>query len=172
MYGAGRYGFCIHGAIDGYSRRIMWLKVGRTNNNPRVVASYFLECVKELGGVPRIIRGDQGTENVNVAAMQRFFRCDAQDSFAGEKSFLYGRSVSNQRIEAWWGFLRKSETDWWINFFKDLRAQGLFNDSDLIQVECLSFCFMPVIEDELSRVADEWIKSLNNVIKMCPEVIV
>ena len=27
-------------------------------------------------------------------------------------SFMYGRSVSNQRIEAWWSFLRKSDTDW------------------------------------------------------------
>ena len=150
------FGFCIHGAIEGYSRRILWLKVGKTNNNPRVIASYFLECVKELGGVPLVIRGDQGTENVNVAAVQRFFRCDAQDSFAGQKSFLYGRSVSNQRIEAWWRFLRNSETDCWINFFKNLREQGLFTDSDPIQVECLWFCFMPLIEDELCRVVQEW----------------
>ena len=52
------YGFCVHGAIDGYSRRIMWLEVGRSNN-PRLIASYFLDCVKELVGVSRIIRGDQ-----------------------------------------------------------------------------------------------------------------
>ncbi|EDO46933.1 predicted protein [Nematostella vectensis] len=26
------YGFCIHGCIDGYSRRIMWLEVGRNKN--------------------------------------------------------------------------------------------------------------------------------------------
>ncbi|KAK2554872.1 hypothetical protein P5673_023534 [Acropora cervicornis] len=150
------YGFCVHGAIDGYSRRIMWLEVGRSNNNPRLIASYFLDCVKELVGVPRIIRGDQGTENVNVAAIQRFFRYDDQDDFAGEKSFLYGRSVSNQRIEAWWGFLRRSDTEWWINFFKDLKDQGLYNETDLFQVECLLFCFMPVLQDELRRVVQEW----------------
>ncbi|XP_074606429.1 uncharacterized protein LOC141859469 [Acropora palmata] len=150
------YGFCVHGAIDGYSRRIMWLEVSRSNNNPRLIASYFLDCVKELVGVPRIIRGDQGTENVNVAAIQRFFRYDDQADFAGEKSFLYGRSVSNQRIEAWWGFLRRSDTEWWINFFKDLKDQGLYNETDLFQVECLLFCFMPVLQDELRRVVQEW----------------
>ena len=32
------YGFCIHGCIGGYSRQIMWLEVGRTNNHPGVVA--------------------------------------------------------------------------------------------------------------------------------------
>ena len=39
------FGFCIHGAIDGFSRRILWLQVGTTNNNPRVIASYFHECI-------------------------------------------------------------------------------------------------------------------------------
>lgn len=77
------------------------------------MARYYLDCVKELGGVPRIVRGDGGTVNVNVAAMQCFFfRKEGTDSMAGEKSFLYGRSVSNQRIEARWSFLRKNETDW------------------------------------------------------------
>ena len=102
------FGFCIHAAIDGYSRRILWLEVSNTNNNPKVVGQYYLSCVKELGGVPRCIRGDCGTENLYIAGMQRFFHDGGQDSFSGERSFMYGRSVSNQRIEAWWSYLRKT----------------------------------------------------------------
>ena len=150
------FGFCIHGAIDGFSRRIVWLEVGPTNNNPRVIATYFHECVKQLGGVPFIFRGDAGTENVYVAAMQRFFRRDGFDEFSGGKSFLYGRSVSNQRIEGWWSYLRKTETDWWINYFKDLRDQGLYDDSNPIHCECLKFCYMPLLKEELQRVAQQW----------------
>ena len=150
------FGFCIHGCIDGYSRRIMWLEVASTNNNPRVVGKYFLDCAIQVGGVPRICRGDAGTENVNIAAMQRFFRRDASDEFGGEKSFLYGKSVSNQRIEGWWAFLRKSESDWWISFFKDLRDRGLLNDDDYIHMQCLKFCFMPLLRAELQRVAQHW----------------
>ena len=118
------FGFCIHGAIDGYSRRIMWLEVDPSNNNPRVITDYYHGCVKQVGGVPHILRGDAGTENGHVAAMQRFLRRNDRDKFAGRKSFLYGCSVANQRIEGWWAFLRRSETDWWINYFKDLRDQG------------------------------------------------
>ena len=33
-----------------YSRRIMWLKVGTTNKNPRVIASLFLKTVESVGG--------------------------------------------------------------------------------------------------------------------------
>jgi hypothetical protein len=40
------FGFCVHGAIDGFSRRIMWLEVDHTNNNPRMIASYFHDCIK------------------------------------------------------------------------------------------------------------------------------
>ena len=31
------FGFCIHGAIEGLSRRILWLDVGFTNNDPSVI---------------------------------------------------------------------------------------------------------------------------------------
>ena len=36
------------------------------------------------------------------------------DDFAGQKSFISERSLSNQRIEVWWGFLRKSDMMLWI----------------------------------------------------------
>ena len=37
------YGFPIHGCIDGFSRRIIWLNVARTNNNPAVIAKFFIK---------------------------------------------------------------------------------------------------------------------------------
>ena len=147
------FGFCIHGCIDGYSRRIMWLEVGTTNNDPLVIAKYYIDCVRHVGGTPSIVRADRGTENVKVAGIQRFLRRNDEDSFSGNSSFMYGKSVSNQRIEAWWSQLRKGCTEWWINYFKDLRDKGLYCDADIINVECLRFCFMPVIQDELQRVA-------------------
>ena len=150
------FGFCIHGAIDGYSRRILWLEVASTNNNPRVVAKFYLSCLKELGGSPRCIRGDCGTENIYIAGMQRFLRRNGTDSFAGVKSFVYGRSVSNQRIESWWSQMRKTSSGWWINFFKDMRDTGIYNDDDPVHCECLMFCFMPVIKQELYTVARNW----------------
>ena len=93
---------------------------------------------------------------MNIAAIQSFLRRNGTDSMAGEKSFLYGRSVSNQRIEAWWSFLRNNDTDWWINFFKDLRDVGLCCDDNPLHVECLRFCFIPLLQQELNRVAQHW----------------
>ena len=150
------YGFCIHGAIDGFSRRIVWLEVASSNNDPRIIAQYFLDYVRQLGGTACIVRGDRGTENGNLAAIQRFFRRSMNDDFSGDKSFMFGKSTSNQRIEAWWGRLRQGCADWWIEFFKDLRDSGLYCDDNIIHCECLKFCFMDVIQSELHRAAKEW----------------
>ena len=46
------WGFPIHGCIDGFSRRIMWLEVARSNNLPEYPAMYYVEAVKDLGGCP------------------------------------------------------------------------------------------------------------------------
>ena len=143
------FGFCIHGCLDGFSPRIMWLEVATTNNVSRLVANYFLDTVRQIGGAPSIVRADYGIENVKVAGIQRFLRRDGTDSFAGDNSFMYGKSVSNQRIEAWWRQLRKNSTDWWINNVKDLRDRGLYSDGNILHVECLKFCYMPVLRSEL-----------------------
>jgi hypothetical protein len=143
------FGLAIHGAIDGYSRRIMWLEVGSTNNNPKLIANYFLETVKTNSCVPRIIRADCGTENSIIAVLQPLLRFNHQDSLAGIKSFIYGRSTSNQRIERWWGYLRSQGLNWWINTFKDLRDAGHFDAFDPVQVECIRFCFTEVLQAEL-----------------------
>lgn len=45
---------------------------------------------------PRVIRSDDGTENVNIAAAQTFLRSDHNDDLAGIKSFMYGKSSANQ----------------------------------------------------------------------------
>lgn len=150
------FGFCIHGCIDGYSRRIMWLEVTSTNNDPSIVGQYYLDCVRQIEGAPRIVRADCGTENVVTAGLQRYFRSNADDVFAAENSFMYGTSPANQRIEAWWSVLRKSNADWWIKYFKDLRDTGVYDDSDPLQIACLQFCFTGLLQEELHRVARHW----------------
>ena len=36
------YWFPIHGCVDGFSRKIIWLKVCRTNNDPKIPASFYI----------------------------------------------------------------------------------------------------------------------------------
>ena len=64
------YGFPIHGCVDGFSRRILWLPVTRSNNNPVVSASYYLETVSALKLCPTLLQTDCGTENNITAAIK------------------------------------------------------------------------------------------------------
>ena len=64
-----RFGIAIHGCIDGlvyighyciimtklillcrYSRKVLWLNAAKSNNNPNIIAYFYLKCVKELKG--------------------------------------------------------------------------------------------------------------------------
>ena len=56
----------------------------------------YTNCIIYYLGCPKVLRADRGTENTNVAFLQPFLRDNGGDDFAGEKSFMYGRSTSNQ----------------------------------------------------------------------------
>ena len=93
------FGIAIHEATDGLSQRIIWLKLS-SSNNPKVIANYYLCCIKQLNLIPHVVRGDHGTENVIVCEIQRFLRRNHTDSQSKDKSFIYGHSTTNQRIES------------------------------------------------------------------------
>lgn len=68
-------------AIDGYSQRIIWSEVGRTNNNPKIISNYFTDYIRQIGGVPRILRADAETENGYVAGLKLFLRSECEMHF-------------------------------------------------------------------------------------------
>ena len=146
----------MHGYVDGFSRRLLWLEVGPTNNNPEVIAKFYLDTVKQLGGVPRKIRSDDGTKNSVIEALHTFLRSSHADENASPGCFNIGRSTANQRIESFWSQFVRDGPGWWIDFFKDMSDLGLFNSTDSVHQECIRFCFMPILRNELNEVAEMW----------------
>ena len=94
------WGFPIHGAIDGFSRKILWLEVARSNNSPHKIASYYVRTASEQEKCPVELITDLGTENGLASAVQTFFR-DNPDAHR------YDASPRNQRIEGCWSFYSK-----------------------------------------------------------------
>ena len=167
------YGMAIHGCIDGYSRKLMWLKVrvlfpvvlhdvtfylqhrllyiiqaSYSNNDPKIVAQYFVQCVKECGHSPKLLRTDCGTENGLSAGIQALFH----DS---DTAHAYGKSTSNQRIEALWSKLRPAVLGW-IEYFKDLIEEDLFHPGVVIEVHAMRRAFMSLINDTLTEFVTYW----------------
>lgn len=101
------FGLALSGCIDGFSRKIMWLVCGPTNNNSSVIAHNYINCAKSVGVVPMRLRTDLRTENGTMAAIQCTLRHAHTDYYAGSSSHSYGSSTANQRIESWWSFFRR-----------------------------------------------------------------
>lgn len=140
--------------MDGFSRKILWLKLSSTNQKPQVIAKYFLECIESVGGCPSVVRGDHGTENAAVAKMQIAFRIN--DGVGAEKSFLYGASTSNTRIESLWGQWRRSKCHWWIELCRGLRVGGLFDKDNCVHRYSLAFVFGPLVERDCEEFLNDW----------------
>lgn len=143
------FGFPVHGCIDGFSRKVLWLRVTRSNNSPDLIAHMFLDTVKMVEGCPLELVTDLGTENGIAAAIQTFFH-DNPDSHR------YVPSPRNQRIESWWSYLNKNRSSWWRGFFSELESQGLIDLSDDLSKECLWYCFAQVIQEDLDKTVEHW----------------
>ena len=136
-----------------FQNRPFHTTVAESNHDPKLIANYFVKSITAIRAIPSGIRADRGTENVIVAAIQRWLHWSIFGNDDAYNSFQYVRSTSNQRIESWWSFLwRYGGANWWINYFKDLRDSGVFNDEDLIQQACLQFCFMSIIKKDLDSI--------------------
>lgn len=119
------YGLCLSGCMDGFSRRLIWLEVARTNKNPDLVCSYFLRSVSELNMVPRVVRLDRGTENVHLARSQGALRAQHQDELVAVAA-MFGASTHNQQIECFWSYLRQTLLQDYMTLLRGYLDPGLW----------------------------------------------
>lgn len=143
------FGFAIHGAIDGFSRKILWLEVAHSNNSPDNIAMYFLNIVQELKGCLVQLITDLGTENGLAVSMQCYFHNNPY-------AHRYVSSPRNQRIEGWWSFYSRNRSVWWRNFFKDLESEGVLDSTSELRMECLLYCYATVLQNDLNILKEHW----------------
>ncbi|KAJ8314828.1 hypothetical protein KUTeg_006978, partial [Tegillarca granosa] len=109
------YGIAIHGCIDGFSRHIIWLRARNTNNDPRVVARYYIDAIEVANG-----------------------------------------STHNQRIEWFWGLLRRENAQFWMDTFRKIREELNAFEDDFLDKSLIRFCFLRMIQAKLDQIVSVW----------------
>ena len=116
----------IHGAIDGFSRKILYLCCAN-NNKATSVVSYFSHAVNTFG-LPDKIRSDKGGENVDV------WRYVLHYHNMDPTCIIVGSSTHNERIERLWGDVFRCVGQIFYTMLYSLEEEGFLyplNDIDL-----------------------------------------
>ena len=113
-----RWDLFIHGCVDEFSQKILWLVASSTNNDPVVIRNCFLQCKKKTKIVLVVLGMNKGRGNIFCEDLQLFFT-------GTDDSYIYATSTRNQRIKSFWSRLKKFCTNWWIGFFTRMVNEGV-----------------------------------------------
>jgi hypothetical protein len=129
-----------------------WLKVWWTNKNPRLIAHYYLEAARKLGGrdltvtlsmfphesarlegVPLITQSDPGPENFGVANAHTMIRHRLDPSLSDTLQHRWMRKNHNIKSEANWSVFRRDFTPGFETLFDQGINNGWYDVNDLLE---------------------------------------
>ncbi len=138
----------IHGAIDGYSRLVIYLHCAN-NNLASTVMEQFASGTKSYF-IPSRVRCDKGGENIEVAKFMLLERGFDRGSV------ITGSSVHNQRIERLWRDVFRGVTYQYYKLFYGLEALGILDPVNHVHLYALHAIYIPRINKSLEIFRQGW----------------
>lgn len=143
-----RWGFVVHGGVDGYSRLIVYLYCS-TNNRAQTVTELFIRA-NSLFGLPSRVRSDRGGENVGVCELM------IRRRGLNRGSHIAGSSTHNQRIERLWRDVFRCVCSTFHSLFHYLEEMGVLDPENASDRYALQYIFTPRINQCLTEFACAW----------------
>lgn len=143
-----RWRLVTHGAIDGYSRLILYLHCG-SNNRATTVYESFLNAV-QTHHLPSRVRSDQGLENILVA--RHMIEKRGED----RNSMITGSSTHNQRIERLWRDMHRGVTVMYYKLFYFMEHHSLLDPLNEQHMFSLHYIYLPRIRKALNQFISSW----------------
>ena len=121
----------VHGAIDSYSRLIVFLHC--SNNNKAATALKLFEEAVAKFGLPSRVRTDKGGENVDVAT----YMLSHPNRGTGRGTVITGCSTHNQHIEHLWRDVYTSVLSLYHSLFHHLEDCGVLDPLSSVDLYAL-----------------------------------
>ncbi|XP_068724965.1 uncharacterized protein [Montipora capricornis] len=147
-----RWRMVVHGAIDGYSRLVVFLHCSN-NNRAETVLQLFMKAVTEFG-LPSRLRTDKGGENTAAA----LYMLQHPLRGTGRGSVIAGSSTHNQRIERLWRDVYSGVLCLYQTLFYHLEEHGVLDPLNEVDLLALHTVFLP----RINRHLDIWQGGWNN----------
>ncbi|KAJ3318309.1 hypothetical protein HDU76_000866 [Blyttiomyces sp. JEL0837] len=152
------FGLGIHGCVDAWSGKWIWLRVFVTNHDPRVVGLYYLQAIKERRVFPFTTRTDCGTETVLMASMQMVLHDLHETGVMTDQNHKFVTSTRNQKIESGWSrFLRAKGLALKLEIERGYERLANFNENDQLDKFVFWYVFMPLTQ----RILDDYVRERN-----------
>ena len=125
----GRFGLWLHAGLEAFSGEINWLKIWWTNRNPRLIAKYYLDTCRRIGGTCPIL-------SVNSLSVEQS-RCSYHHAkWSWDRKLWYREYIAFYRLLSYWALSFPNASR-----FVDYRCIHIVTQSE----EWLRLCIIPSI---------------------------
>ncbi|KZV79977.1 hypothetical protein EXIGLDRAFT_578677, partial [Exidia glandulosa HHB12029] len=146
-----RFGLRLHLGMEVASGKILWLRVWWSNRRTALIASYYLDVVRELGYVCLVTQSDQGGENYGIAKPHTTIRQHLDPSLAGTIQHRWTIKGGNIKPEIKWSGFRRSFSPGFEDLLEAAVQDGIYIPEDKLHMFVFRWLVIPWMQLQLDN---------------------